>query len=130
VTASAFCALRTVVRTVAPNALASWIAVVPMPLAPPWISTDSPALSWPRSNRLCQTGEVVLRQRRGVQHVEALGQRQALRRGHRAVFGVGAARRQRAHRIADLPSGDAVAQRRDRAGGLEARQVRGAGGGG
>ena len=69
-------------------------------------------------------GEVVLRQRRGVQHVEALRRRQALRRRHGAVLGVGAARRQRAHRIADLPARDAVAERRDRAGGLEARQVR------
>ena len=34
---------------------ASWIAVVPMPLEPPWISTPSPAASRPRSNTLCQT---------------------------------------------------------------------------
>ena len=54
-TALALSSLRTVVNTVAPNALASWIAVVPMPLAPPWISTLSPDLSAPRSNRLCQT---------------------------------------------------------------------------
>jgi hypothetical protein len=32
-----------VVYTVAPNALHSWMAVSPMPLVPPWISTDSPA---------------------------------------------------------------------------------------
>jgi len=39
----------------APNARASMIAVVPMPLEPPWISTDWPAASRPRSNRLCHT---------------------------------------------------------------------------
>jgi hypothetical protein len=31
--------------------LASWIAAVPTPLAPAWISTVSPAFRWPNSNK-------------------------------------------------------------------------------
>jgi hypothetical protein len=41
--------------TLAPKAFASWIAMVPMPDEPPWISSVSPVLSAPRSNTLCQT---------------------------------------------------------------------------
>ncbi len=44
-----------VANTRAPHAAASWMAVVPMPLVPPWISTLSPALQRPRSNRLVHT---------------------------------------------------------------------------
>ncbi len=69
-------------------------------------------------------GEIVLRQRRRAQHVEALRRRQALRRGHGAVLGIGAARRQRAHGIAHLPAADARAQRRHGAGGFETGQIR------
>ena len=35
--------------TVEPSALASWIAVVPMPEVPPWISSVSPGCSAVRS---------------------------------------------------------------------------------
>jgi hypothetical protein len=41
--------------TRAPNACASWMAVVPMPLDPPWIRIVSPATSRPRSALLVQT---------------------------------------------------------------------------
>ena len=41
--------------TLAPNALASWIAVVPMPLVPPCTRNHSPAASRPRSNTLFHT---------------------------------------------------------------------------
>src|SRR6516164_10660264 len=41
--------------TRAPNDLASWIAVVPMPDEPPWTSSVSPAFNRPRSKALCQT---------------------------------------------------------------------------
>jgi len=41
--------------TRAPNALASWIAAVPMPEEPPWISKVSPAFNRPRSKALCHT---------------------------------------------------------------------------
>jgi hypothetical protein len=45
--------------TIEPKALASWIAVVPMPDVPPWTSRVSPAFSAPRSKTLVQTVKVV-----------------------------------------------------------------------
>ena len=50
-----FSALPAVVKTREPKALASWMAVVPMPLEPPWTSSVSPGFSAPRSNTLVQT---------------------------------------------------------------------------
>ena len=44
-----------VARTRAPKARASWIAVVPIPLVPPWTSSVSPSRSPPRSNTLAHT---------------------------------------------------------------------------
>ena len=41
--------------TVSPNRLPSAIAIVPMPLVPPWTSTVSPSAAKPRSNRLVHT---------------------------------------------------------------------------
>ena len=41
--------------TVAPCALAIWIAVTPMPLLPPWISRVSPGCRRPRSKTFDQT---------------------------------------------------------------------------
>ncbi len=41
--------------TLAPNALASWIAAVPMPDEPPCTSSVSPAFRPPRSKVLYQT---------------------------------------------------------------------------
>ena len=41
--------------TRAPNCLASWMAVVPIPDVPPWTSSVSPFCKPPRSNTLCQT---------------------------------------------------------------------------
>ena len=41
--------------TWAPNALASMIAVVPMPDVPPWTSTQSPLFMSARMNMFCQT---------------------------------------------------------------------------
>ena len=43
---------RVVVMTEAPRALASWIAVEPMPLDPPCTSSVSPFRSLPRMKRL------------------------------------------------------------------------------
>ena len=40
--------------TLAPNALASMIAVVPMPEVPPCTSTQSPLLTVARMNMFCQ----------------------------------------------------------------------------
>ena len=53
--ASHFSAEPAVMITRAPNDLASWIAVVPMPDEPPWTSSVSPAFNRPRSKVLCQT---------------------------------------------------------------------------
>ncbi len=47
--------LPAVVRTRAPKALASWIAVVPMPLEPPWTRRLSPGLRPARSKTLLHT---------------------------------------------------------------------------
>ena len=44
-----------VAMTLAPKALPSWMAVVPMPLEPPCTRSHSPAASRPRSNTLFQT---------------------------------------------------------------------------
>lgn len=41
--------------TLAPTALASWIAMVPMPLAPPCTSSVSPGRSWETMKTLDQT---------------------------------------------------------------------------
>ena len=45
--------LPTVVITVAPTALASWIAAVPMPLPPAWTRMVWPAVSLALSNSMC-----------------------------------------------------------------------------
>jgi len=47
--------LPAVVTTVAPNALASWMAVSPMPLVPPCTRNHSPRMSFARSNTLFHT---------------------------------------------------------------------------
>ncbi len=44
-----------VANTRAPNARAIWIAVVPMPLVPPWTRNDSPLRSRPRSKTFIHT---------------------------------------------------------------------------
>src|SRR6185436_18711632 len=49
--------------------------------------------------------EVVLRKTRRFEQVQRLGNRQAEVGGRRAIFGVAAARRQRAYLIADAPFG-------------------------
>ena len=43
--------LDAVASTVAPARFASWIAATPTPPAPAWISTVSPVVRWPNSNR-------------------------------------------------------------------------------
>ncbi len=44
-----------VTATVAPAALASWIAIVPIPLEPPCTSTVSPGRTWATMNRFDHT---------------------------------------------------------------------------
>ncbi len=53
--ASHLSSLPAVTMTLAPSALAIWIAVTPMPLEPPWISSVSPGWSLTRSNTLLHT---------------------------------------------------------------------------
>ena len=50
-----FSGLPAVAMTRAPNALANWMAVTPMPLVPPCTSAVSPSASRPWPNRLAQT---------------------------------------------------------------------------
>jgi hypothetical protein len=50
-----FSSLPAVATTRAPNACASWIAVVPMPLVPPWTRIVSPFCSRPRWKTFVQT---------------------------------------------------------------------------
>ena len=57
--ARCFSALPTVQKTRAPKAWASWIAVVPMPLEPPWTRKVSPLARRPRSKTLVQTAKKV-----------------------------------------------------------------------
>ena len=57
----AFSALPTVVNAVAPNALASWIAVSPMPLLPPWMRMLSPRLEVHAVEDVVPDGEIILR---------------------------------------------------------------------
>ena len=53
--ASHLAGLPAVASTVAPKALPSWIAVVPMPEVPPCTSSVSPAFSAPWPNTLAHT---------------------------------------------------------------------------
>ena len=78
--------------TVSPNSLPSMIAIVPIPLVPPWTSIVSPSLAQPRSNTLCQTVNSVS----GSAAASASGSpsgtgRQCSALGQ-AVFGIAAAR--------------------------------------
>ena len=113
-------ALPAVAKTVAPKALASWIAVTPMPEVPPWISTVSPARQPAMAEQIGPDGEVGLRQGGGAQRVVAGGPGQRLRLGRRAVFGIGAAIGQRADLVADLAARDLGAHRDHLAGAFQA----------
>ena len=59
--------------TVAPNALASWMAVVPMPEVPPWTSSVSPGLQAPALEHVVPDREIGLGEGRRLDHVEAGG---------------------------------------------------------
>ena len=43
------------IMRIAPGDVASMIAIVPIPLVPPWTSRVSPSRAQPRSNTLCHT---------------------------------------------------------------------------
>ena len=64
-----------------------------------------------------------LGERRRPHGVVALGKGQTLRHRRAAILGIAPAGHQRAHGIADLPAGNALAKRNDLAGDLEAGDV-------
>ena len=64
--------------TVAPKALASMIAVVPMPEEPPWTSSVSPSAEPAALEDVVPDGEEGLGQGRRLDHVEAGGNRQGI----------------------------------------------------
>jgi hypothetical protein len=74
-----------VAKMCAPNSCANWIAVTPMPLAPPWTSDVSPFASRPILKRLAQR---CLRQGPGADRVVAYGPGQALWRWCSAILGI------------------------------------------
>ena len=57
--ASAFSGVPTVQNTRAPSALATWMAITPIPDVPPCTSSVSPSARRPRSTTLAQTVKAV-----------------------------------------------------------------------
>ncbi len=108
----------------APNARASWMAVVPMPLEPPWIEDRLALGELAAIEQVGPDGEERLGNSRGLARPVTAGQRQRLRFRHDAVLGVAAARDERADVVALAPAHDVRADGRDGSGDLEARQVR------
>ena len=98
-----------------------------MPDEPPCTSSVSPLFRPPRSNTLCQTVKKVSGSAAASVKVKPAGSGSALLSCTAAVFGIAAARRQRADPVADAPALHARADGRHLAGDLEAGQVGGAG---
>ncbi len=110
--------------TVAPKALASWIAVVPMPLEPPWTSSVSPGCSAAALEDVGPDGEEGLGNAGRLDHREALRDRQGIRLVRRRSIRHSRRRDQRADpRRRLVKAGDARPGRHDLAGDLEARDV-------
>ena len=120
-----FSAEPAVTITSSPNSLPSRIAVVPMPLVPPWTSTVSPS---PRAAAPEQVGpdreEGLGQAPRPRPSTAAPGTGRHWPSGRGAIFGIAAAGDQRADRLADPARIDALADRDDRARHLEARDRR------
>ena len=108
--------------TCSPNRLPSAIAIVPMPLVPPWTSTQSPSAAKPRSNRLTQTVNRVsgIAAASVMRHDFGHGQAGAQRRD--AIFGIAAAGDQRADLLPEQRFG-AWPGRDHRSGDFEAEDV-------
>ena len=102
------------------------IAIVPIPLVPPWTSSVSPSRAQPRSNTLCHTVNSVSGIAAASASDSAVGHRQAVARVGQAVFGIAAAGDQRADLRPASASDDAFAQRDDFAGNLQPGDRRGA----
>ena len=104
-----------VTATVAPSIRATWMAIVPIPELPPWISTvcraDSPAVI----TRFDHTVQVTSGRPAALTRSTPSGHRQHLHGGHDHPLRVPAAGQQRADLVADLPADDAGADRGDHA---------------
>ena len=99
-----FSAEPAVAITLAPNALASWIAVVPMPLVPPCTRNHSPAVEPPALEHVVPHREEGLGHGRRRAPCRARPGSAAPPAPRRCVCGVAAAVDQRAHLVADASS--------------------------
>ena len=95
--AAGFVVRAAVAMTFAPKALPSWIAVVPMPEAPPWTSRVSPRLQAAAIEHVGPDGEEGLRDRRRLDVGQARRDRQRVDFVRDAIFGIAAAGNQRDH---------------------------------
>ena len=116
-----------VVITRAPRAAASWIAIEPMPPAPPCTRNHSSRRRPPIMNTFDQTVHATSGRLAAVLEGHPGGHRHHLARGADDPLGVPAARQQRAALVADAPAGHAVADGRDGAAALEPEHVGGTG---
>ena len=98
----AFSALPTVAMTFAPSAAPIWIAVVPMPLAPPCTSSHSPAFKRAALEHVVPDGEHGLGQRCGLGERQTLRHRQSYAFRRRRELGIAAAIDERADKSPGL----------------------------
>ena len=125
--ASSLSAVPAVTATRAPSSRASWIAIVPMPLEPPWTSSTSPGRRPAAMKTLAHTVQVTSGS--AAASTSPMPRRAPAELADRDgdLLGVPTAGHQRAHLVADGPGLDARTDRRDPAGALHPRVRRGAG---
>jgi len=106
--------------TMAPRALPSWMAMLPIPPAPPWTSSTSPgaSLAWPKT--LALTVHATSGSGR-IRHAHPVRDGQQLPGGHGGQFRVTAAGHQRADAVTLAPAGHARPDPGDPAGTLQSR---------
>ncbi len=119
-------ALPAVANTRCPMAVASWIAVTPMPEVPPCTSRVSPSRELGAVEHIRPNGIKGFRQRGRFDHGQALRHRQALRQRRRAILGIAAALHQRADHVALGEAAACQVAVDDLARHFQARQVGGA----
>ena len=104
-----------------PNRAPSAIAMVPMPLVPPWTRAVSPSVAKARSNKLVHTVNNVS----GIAAASTIDKRrrhgQALADRRGGIFGIAAAGEQGADRLADELGRNPLAGRGDRSGHFQPR---------
>ena len=115
--------LDAVASTVAPARFASWIAAMPTPPAPAWISTVSPACRWPNSKRQSSAVPNATGTHATATDVGAVGDRPGEDRRDRGELGVRAPEVRRDDPLADVTIGHALADLADRARALVADDV-------